>query len=328
MRIAIVCGGLGAERDVSFRTADAILHVLRAFDHDALLLLADRDIDRALRKAAPDAAFVALHGRSGEDGSVQGLLEAMAIPYTGPGVLACALAGSKPSAKAVLRQHNLPVAPHYVVGPEGLANLARRHGAFGLPVVVKPATGGLSLGVSIVQDIADLEAACAEALRLADAALVERRVGGREVVIALLDGRPLGAIDVSPSRGGLWDFRAKFGGGARATDHRPARLGAERMAGLHRLAERAAVALDLVGPALVGLIAGDEDIVVGANPLPPLWPGSPFARIAADAGLAFDHLVARLVGAARLRSCASRGERRVHREIFAGDERRAGTDPH
>lgn len=324
-RVGVLCGGFGAERDVSFRTADFVVETLRRDGCDAQPLYADRDLDRSLRQIEPEAAFVALHGRSGEEGSVQGLLESLRLPYTGPLLGACALAGCKPVAKAVLRQHNIPVAPHYLVGPDDLAAVDERHGAFGLPAVVKPATGGLSLGVSVVSDAADLEAACFGALRLSEAAIVERFVAGREIAVALLGGRALGAIEVEP-RGEFWDFRAKAG--ARAAEYRAPRLGIERMAGLRRLAERSAAALRLHGAALCSIMAGVDDVVIGVTALPPIAPDAPLALAAAEAGLSAADLVLSLLRDARLGGHAARSDRRQQSAPAPCRERRSGVEPH
>src|SRR6476469_7660914 len=122
-KIGVLMGGLSAERDVSLRSGEAILAALT-----------DRDLDMVLRPARIDVAFLALHGRYGEDGCVQGLLELLGIPYTGSGVLASALAMNKAKAKEVFRLNNLPTAPGYVVEADSGEDLMEQHGAFGFPV--------------------------------------------------------------------------------------------------------------------------------------------------------------------------------------------------
>src|ERR1700756_1623601 len=128
-KIGVLLGGLSAERDVSVRSGEAILAALADRGHDATPIFVDRDIDLVLRQTRIDVAFLALHGRYGEDGCVQGLLELLGIPYTGSGVLASALAMDKLKAKELFRLHNVPTPPYYdVTGELGPQELEDRHG--------------------------------------------------------------------------------------------------------------------------------------------------------------------------------------------------------
>src|SRR5215831_1704385 len=129
-RIGVLCGGLSAERDVSLRTGAAICAALADRGYDAVRIYVDRDLDLALRQTRVDVAFIALHGRYGEDGCVQGLLELLGIPYTGSGVLSSALAMDKLKAKELFRLHNLPT-PSYYVHRRGEGTVAEQQGSFG-----------------------------------------------------------------------------------------------------------------------------------------------------------------------------------------------------
>src|SRR5262245_61987316 len=151
-KIGVLMGGLSAERDVSLRSGEAILTALTDRGHDAWPLFVDRDVDLVLRQARIDVAFLALHGRYGEDGCIQGMLELLGIPYTGSGVLASALAMNKAKAKEVFRLNNLPTAPGYLVEADGGEDILDQHGAFGFPVVVKPCGEGSSFGTRIARD--------------------------------------------------------------------------------------------------------------------------------------------------------------------------------
>src|SRR6185369_16076321 len=151
-KIGVLMGGLSAERDVSLRSGEAILAALIERGHDACPLFVDRDLDMVLRQARIDVAFLALHGRYGEDGCVQGLLELLGIPYTGSGVLASALGMNKAKTKEVLRLNNLPTAPGYLVSADSGEDVIENHGSFGFPVLVKPAGEGSSLGVRMARD--------------------------------------------------------------------------------------------------------------------------------------------------------------------------------
>src|SRR5688500_7443329 len=134
-RIGILMGGLSSEREVSLRTGEAVLSALQQRGHDAVPIYVDRDVDVALRQERIDVAFIALHGRFGEDGCIQGLLETLGIPYTGSDVLASALAMNKVKAKEIFRLRNLPTPPYYVLDRAHEADVLAEHGEFGFPVV-------------------------------------------------------------------------------------------------------------------------------------------------------------------------------------------------
>src|SRR5215475_6547230 len=227
-KIGVLMGGLSAERDISIRTGEAVVAALTDRGYDAWPLFVDRDVDMVLRQSRIDLAFVALHGRYGEDGCIQGLLELLGIPYTGSGVLASAIAMNKARAKELFRLNNLPTAPGYVVEAEhgGGEDLVELHGSFGFPVVVKPAGEGSSLGIRIARDELELEAAVEEALRFDDDVLIERFIEGKEISVGILDGKALGAVEIAPKRG-IYDFHTKYTAG-RADFHLPARLSPER----------------------------------------------------------------------------------------------------
>jgi D-alanine-D-alanine ligase len=323
-KIGVLMGGLSAEREVSLRTGEAILAALHDKGHDACPLFVDRDLDMALRQSRIDVAFLALHGRYGEDGCVQGLLELLGIPYTGSGVLASALAMNKAKAKEVLRLHNLPTAPGYVVSADSGEDIAENHGSFGFPCVVKPAGEGSSLGVQIVRDELELEGAIEQALRFDDDVLVERFVEGKEISVGILDGKPLGAVEVAPRRG-FFDFQNKYTAG-RTDYHFPARLSPERYRSVLRLGMLAHEALACDGATRVDLIVSNRgnEVVLEVNTLPGMTPGSLLPKIAHGAGLAFEDLVEEILRGARLRAHGHRRDRRAIQLAFQGPERRAG----
>jgi D-alanine-D-alanine ligase len=341
-KIGVLLGGLSAERGVSVRSGEAILAALRQRGYDATPIFVDRDVDLGLRQAHIDVAFLALHGRYGEDGCVQGLLELLGIPYTGSGVLASSLAMNKAKAKETLRWHNLPTAPGYVVdlsrgrdgarggehgdGP-GAADIVAHHGSFGFPVMVKPAGEGSSLGVRIARDELELEAAVEQALRFDDEVLVERYIEGTEISVGILDGKALGAVEIVPRRG-FYDFQSKTSTG-RSDYHLPARLSPERYRSALRLGVMAHEALGCEGATSVDLIVSERgnEIILEVNTLPGMDPNSLLPRIAAGAGLAFEDLVEEMLAGARLRAHGHHRERRAVPVSFEGPERRAGFLP-
>jgi D-alanine-D-alanine ligase len=325
-KIGVLMGGLSAERDVSIRSGEAIVAALAERGYDAWPLFVDRDIDLVLRQARIDVAFVTLHGRYGEDGCIQGLLELLGIPYTGSGVLASAMAMNKARAKDLFRLNNLPTAPGYVVEAEhgGGEDLVELHGSFGFPVVVKPAGEGSSLGIRIARDELELETAVEEALRFDDDVLVERFIEGKEISVGILDGKPLGAVEIVPKRG-FYDFHNKYTSG-RTEYHLPARLSPERYRSALRLATMAHEALGCEGATRVDLIVSDKgnEVVLEINTLPGMTPTSLLPKIAHSAGLSFEELVEEMLRGARLRAHGHRRDRRAVQVGYAGPERRAG----
>ena len=165
-KIGVLMGGLSSEREISLRTGEAVLAALQSRGHDAIAVFVDRDLDLVLRQQGIDVAFLALHGRYGEDGCVQGMLEVLGIPYTGSGVLASALAMNKVKAKEMFRLHNLPTPAYHVIdGETDPVELIELHGDFGFPCVVKPVHEGSSVGVAICETPDELARACERAAR-------------------------------------------------------------------------------------------------------------------------------------------------------------------
>jgi D-alanine-D-alanine ligase len=326
-KIGVLIGGLSGERDVSLRTGEAVLNALIGRGHDAIPVFVDRDIDLVLRQTHIDTAFLALHGRYGEDGCVQGLLEVLGIPYTGSGVLASALAMNKGKAKEIFRLHNLPTAPSYLCEADSGDDIIENHGSFGFPAVVKPVGEGSSLGVRVVRDELELEAAIEEAMRFDDDVIVERFIEGKEISVAVIDGKELGAIEIVPRRG-FYDFHNKYTSG-RADYHFPARLSPERYRSVLRLGALAHDALGCEGATRVDLIASERgnEVLLEVNTLPGMTPTSLLPKIAHGAGLSFEDLVEEILKGARLRAHGHRRDRRAVQIDFTGPERRAGFMP-
>ncbi len=289
-RVGVLMGGMSAEREISLRTGEAIYEALRARDYQVSKVLVDRELDRRLRESPIDVAFIALHGTYGEDGCVQGLLEILGIPYTGSGVMASALAMDKLKSKQLFRLYNVPTPPYYALREEELERLEELHGSFGFPVFVKPRCQGSSVGAGKADNFGELQARCEEALRFDDWALIERFVGGREVTVALLDGRALGAIEIVPKTG-FYDYKNKYVAG-QSEYHYPARLTPTRYKAVLQLGERAAEALDVSGAVRVDLLVteGENEYVLEVNTLPGMTETSLLPKIAKEAGYDFGAL--------------------------------------
>lgn len=303
-RIGVLMGGTSSERDVSIRSGRAVVRGLEEAGRDAVAILVDdvKGAVRAIEEARIDVAFLALHGRLGEDGCIQGLLELMGIPYTGSGVMASALAMDKLKAKELFRLHNVPTPPYYAIDAGRAQDIEEVHGSFGFPVVVKPRREGSSIGVSKATTMPELAAALDRALAFDGWALVERFILAREVHVGLLDGRVLGAVEVVP-KSGMYDYAAKYTAGA--TEYFcPARLPATRHRGVLNLAERAAEALETTSAVRVDLLVteGQNEYVLEVNTLPGMTPTSLLPKIAASVGFDFPSLCAAIVDRARLHS--------------------------
>ena len=310
-RVGVIMGGSSGERDVSLRSGGAVAAALEARGHEVVrIALAESfgpEIALTLQRARIDAAFLAMHGRLGEDGCIQGLLELARIPYTGSSVLASALAMDKLKAKEMFRLHNVPTPPYYTVsGDEDLSDLAAVHGSFGFPVIVKPRGEGSSLGVTKANDLAELSRAIDVALDLDETAIVERFVAGTEINVGILDGRVLGAIEIAP-KSGIYDYEAKYTPGM--TEYfMPARLPPTRYRGVENLAERAARALGCTGACRVDLLvtSGENEYVLEVNTLPGMTETSLLPKIASGAGYDFGRLCEAILDGARLHQPARR----------------------
>ncbi|XXF76597.1 D-alanine--D-alanine ligase [Myxococcaceae bacterium GXIMD 01537] len=293
-RVGVLMGGWGEEREISLKTGEAVVAALEANGHAVTRIFAGPGLDRVLRTAELDVAFLALHGRMGEDGKVQGLLELLGLPYTGSGLLASALAMNKPFAKKLFRLHNLPTPSGYAVDLRDVGRVHELHGDLGYPCVVKPACGGSSLGLALVREPEALEAAVANACRFGGQALVERQVRGHEVTVGVLAGEVLGSCEIAFTSESF-DFDSKYKGGSRY--FLPPRLSPTRVANVEVLALAAWRALGCRGYGRVDLLCSDDDndVILEVNTLPGMTPTSLLPKIAAQRGMGFSELVERIL---------------------------------
>jgi D-alanine-D-alanine ligase len=326
-KIGILMGGMSSEREVSLRTGEAIVAALVERGHHAVPVYVDRDLDLALRQERIDVAFIALHGRLGEDGCVQGLLETMGIPYTGSDVLASALAMNKVKAKELFRLHNLPTPAYYVLGPGDEADVVAAHADFGFPCVVKPVREGSSVGVAICRDESELVAAAERAFCFDAEVLVERFITGIEVSVAVLGDRAIGAVEIEP-RAGFYDYANKYTRGA-TEYHVPPRISPERYRGILAQATRAHRALGCAGATRVDIIISESgnEFVLELNTVPGMTRTSLLPKIAHAAGIDFGELCEIMLSGAGLANQRRRGERRLRQRPFTGEDRRAAPAP-
>jgi D-alanine-D-alanine ligase len=298
-KIGVLYGGLSAEREISLKSGAAVHQALIAQGYNAVAIDVGRDLAEVLKREGVEAAFIALHGRYGEDGCVQGLLELMQIPYTGSGVLASALAMHKLYSKQAFAASGILTAPFRCF----------RHGEsvipaelpFGLPLVVKPVQEGSSVGISIVKEESQLAEALELAFRHDDEILVEQYIKGQEVQVGILDDRPVGAIEIVP-KNEFYDFEAKYTDGM-AEHIFPARLEPALYETAQLIGLAAHRALGCKGYSRVDLLVtpDGDSYVLEVNTLPGMTALSLLPEIAAKgAGLSFEALVSRIIESAAL----------------------------
>ncbi len=215
--IGVLMGGVSSEREISLKSGKAVTEALLAAGHSVKPLditFADgKRIARFIRDARIDVAFIALHGKLGEDGTIQSILESLKIPYPGSGTKASRLAFNKATTQKLLKNNGLPVADFKIWSEDKEGNIHEEGGTFknlnGFPVVVKPACEGSSIGVTIVHQKANFEVALRMAFRYGKEVLVERFIRGREMTVGILDEEALPVIEILP-QSGFFDFTAKY----------------------------------------------------------------------------------------------------------------------
>ncbi len=288
-RVAVLMGGWSGEREISLQSGAAVLEALQRCGVDAHGIDVDHRIARVLVDGGFDHAFNVLHGRGGEDGVIQGLLEVLELPYTGSGVKASALAMDKVLSKKVWRASGLP-APDYVELTRD-SDPAAVVEKLGLPLIVKPVAEGSSLGMSLVHDAADLPDAWQQAAATGGAVFAEQWIEGEEYTVAVLGERALPAIRLETPHA-FYDYDAKY----QAEDTRyvcPCGLDADEEA---RLASLALAAFKALGARDWGRVdfmrSHDGDFwLIELNTIPGMTSHSLVPKAAAAAGMGFDELV-------------------------------------
>lgn len=303
-RVAVLMGGVSAEREVSLVTGAAVTKSLNSAGYDATAIdVRDpREMIQRLSDLKAEVAFNALHGRLGEDGCVQGVLELLGLPYTHSGVAASALAMDKPLAKRLFAAAGIPVAEGVVVGRDELL----RQAPFDPPFVVKPPNEGSSVGVWIVKSAGDLAEFAKQPWPFDSHVLVERYVPGREITVAVMGDRALGVLEIRP-RQGFYDYTAKYTEGK--ADHLvPAPIGEDARREAMRLALLAHQTLGCRGVTRADFRYDDTGTdkrfyLLEVNTQPGMTPLSLVPEIAAASGINFEQLVGWMVENA---ACANR----------------------
>ena len=291
-KVALLMGGWSAEREVSLRSGGAVLEALQARGVAVTGIDVGRDVCETLRADGYDRAFIMLHGRGGEDGTIQGLLEIIGLPYTGSGVLGSALAMDKMASKRLWRGMGLPTPEFVTIGSEEELELA---GALGYPLMIKPAREGSSIGMSRVQDSAQLRNAWVMARQYDQRVLAERWVEGSEYTVAILGEEALPLIRLETPRE-FYDYEAKY----EAEDtgyHLPCGLSPEEEQRLQELSLKAFHAVGATGWGRVDLMV-DRDgqpWLIEVNTVPGMTDHSLVPMAARGAGIDFEELVWRIL---------------------------------
>ena len=312
LRLALIAGGVSAEREVSLRGAAGVEQALNRDRYEVVRYDPATDLARIAADAANiDAAFILLHGVHGEDGTIQGFLDLLGIPYQGAGVLGSALAMDKNLAKVMYRLAGLPVAPWVMVEPGDLRDSGRIESAVGLPCVVKPVRQGSSIGMSIIRTLDQLPAALELALRHDGEVMVEAFLKGRELTAGVLGNSELTAlplIEIIPDRRfDFFNYEAKYQPGA-TREVCPAPVSETVRARAQDYALRAHRSLQLRGYSRTDMIlVGEELYLLETNTIPGMTPTSLLPQAAAEAGLPFAALLDRLIELALERPAGPQG---------------------
>jgi D-alanine-D-alanine ligase len=286
--VAVLCGGRGAEREISLESGAAVTRgLLDAGVRARKLELSGEESE--VRALKCDAAFIALHGEFGEDGGVQAILEELKIPYTGSRVKASALAMDKDAAKRLLRAYGIPTADWAVITTAREAQHAMDAAGLLPPVVVKPVSRGSSVGTSIVRDYAEMWEAAEKALALDERAMIETFLAGRELTVALLGDRILPVIEIRPKQK-FYDYAAKYADDATEFIC-PAPLAERLYSEIESIALRSVKALGVEQLGRVDIILGEDGPqVLEVNTIPGFTAHSLVPLAARTAGIAFPEL--------------------------------------
>ena len=290
-KIGVLMGGLSSEREVSLASGNAILEALIGKGYDAVAVDVGRDVGEQLRKSGVEVAFNGLHGKFGEDGAIQGMLEILGIPGTGSGILASAMGMNKIISKTVFKAYGLHVGPFMVVSVGDKEPLTTAQMELGFPLVVKPSSEGSSVGVSVVNTADELAPAVKLAISYDREVLIEKYIRGMEVQVGVLGERALGAIEIVP-KDVFYSYKAKYEQGM--SEHfYPARVPEavyKRTLDAGLAAHRA---LGCRGYSRVDFIidAAGDPYILEVNTLPGMTATSLLPDIARGVGMSFPDLV-------------------------------------
>jgi D-alanine-D-alanine ligase len=310
-RVAVLKGGRSLERQVSLRSGARVQDALERLGHEVVAIDAGLDLIRQLRAASADVAFIAMHGRDGEDGTAQELLEIAGVPYTGSGVLPCIRAADKVLAKHLMLEAGIPTPEFFAFSETAFRDLGAAdllpamEERLDFPIVVKPASGGSALGILFAGSADDVPGALVSAFSYDSKVLLERHVAGRDLAVSVLDDEALPVVEAIPRDEDFYDFESRYEIG-RTDFVCPAELPGDAAERAQELALRTYRLLGLEGFGRIDLMLdGSDDLwVLEANPIPGLTETSLLPQAAEAAGIGFDQLVERILELAAARAPA------------------------
>lgn len=302
-KVAILYGGLSTEREISLKTGRAVFDAIQATNFEAVLVDADRQLAEKMHEIKPDVAFIALHGKFGEDGCVQGLLEILGIPYTGPGVMASSLAMNKIMTKKILAYEGIPT-PGFmsisaaVGSPDDLAGLILDNCE--LPLVLKAPNQGSSIGVCFAFKPEDVASGVQECIKYDTEILVEEFIKGRELTASVLGNdnpEVLPLLEIT-STTGVYDYTSKYTVGL--SSHFVPELPEDTEQEIRDMAVKTYKAVGCAGLSRVDFLLSDDNkaYVIEINTSPGMTETSLFPDAARAAGISFSELVEKLINLA------------------------------
>ena len=300
-KVGVLLGGMSAEREVSLATGAAVVTALKEKGYDVVEIDMHEGLAYELAQNGVQVVYIALHGKYGEDGCVQGMLEVMKIPYTGSSVIASAIAMDKKVSADIWSANGLPVPETVVLHADDAADFSLEDVEFGLPLIVKPATEGSSVGITIVKEIEQIDEALEEAFKYDDRVLLQRYIKGREISVAVLDGQALGTVEIKPKLE-FYNYKAKYTKGM-TVYLVPAPLDDDLSGEVMHLAQEANNIIGSEGSVRVDFIIDEEGTpyLIELNTLPGLTETSLVPKIAAQKGIEFNELVEMILDGARLK---------------------------
>jgi D-alanine-D-alanine ligase len=300
LTVALLAGGISAEREVSLHSGEQVYAALNKDKYHILKYDPQSDLARLVQDAPEiDIALIILHGPFGEDGTVQGLLELLNIPYQGSGVLGSALAMNKVVTKQLYEKAGLPVIPYHVYDRDDSVDVEKCTSQIGLPLVVKPVEAGSSVGMSIVKSAGDLQGAIAKAGEFDKAILVESYIEGTELTAGVIGNKELDAlpiIEIIPDEAHeFFDYEAKYTAGV-TREICPARINEELTQKAQSYAKIAHRSLFCKGYSRTDMILKDDEIyALETNTIPGMTATSLFPQAAQKAGMSFSQVLDKLI---------------------------------
>ncbi len=298
MKVGVIFGGISREREISIKTGTAISKALREKGYNVCELMVDENMVKQILEAKIDVAFIALHGRYGEDGTVQGLLELLKIPYTGASLLASAIGIDKIMTKIIWNQKGI-LTPEFQV----LKSFTDKRN-IDFPLVVKSPREGSTIGVYIVNNEEEYEEALKSVFKLDYEVLLEKYVKGVEITVSVIDDMVLTPIEIRPKKG-FYDYSSKYTKGETEYILPPASCSEEQIERVKMIARSAYDAIRCSGAARVDFILSDEKAyALEINTIPGMTETSLLPKAAAYSGICFEDLVELILKKAKLYNCS------------------------